>query len=322
MRNPRSSNDSKEIEAFVESFPEATFFHTNAWMDSLRAAFPAFDVFWITARRGGELVGVMPSTRIRRGPFYHLQSMPFGTYGDPLAKSDEACEELFSKFFSLARSPGCLGACIHLWNGLLPGRLPREASLSEQESRVVYLAGGFEETWQRASSKRRQLARRAERCGINARILERQEELELFYAAYRAEASQWGGVHPYPERLFFELWRRKDSGVSFIGAFMGDEFLGGHIDFFHKKMGQAWQGAMTSKAQEHEAASICAKRGIEEACKRGMEIFNLGSSGGDRGIIFFKESLGAERRSYPVLSARGFAGRVADLRRILWPGQR
>ena len=43
---------------------------------------------------------------------------------------------------------------------------------------------------------------------------------------------------------------------------------------------------------------------VREACNRGMSIYNLGSSGENEGIIFFKESLGGTEYRYPVITAQ------------------
>jgi hypothetical protein len=43
---------------------------------------------------------------------------------------------------------------------------------------------------------------------------------------------------------------------------------------------------------------------VGEAIDRGISTFNLGSSGGDAGMIFFKESMGGVEYLYPVLEKR------------------
>ena len=124
---PRNRPAPDEIERFVRTFPEASFFHTAAWLDSLAAAFPRFEVFWLTERERGALAAAMPVARISRGPLFHLLSLPFGAYGDPLALSGSARDALFERFFALARSPLCLTAGIQLFGGGVPGALPRGA---------------------------------------------------------------------------------------------------------------------------------------------------------------------------------------------------
>ena len=69
-------------------------------------------------------------------------------------------------------------------------------------------------------------------------------------------------------------------------------------------MAQAWQGGMTERAGEFETGAILIKSAMEEACRRGCRVFNLGSSGGNRGILFFKESLGGREHRYAIVTAR------------------
>jgi hypothetical protein len=295
----------EELERFIGSIPGATFFHTPAWLDSLEKAFGDFRSLWITAREAGVLAGVMPAVRIARGPFSYLWALPFGTYGEPLARDGRVREALLAEFFRLARAPGCLEAGAVLFRGEPPERPPRGFDVRMEECRLVSLEKGFDEIWNTQwSGKRRQLARRGLDAGVVVRSLETEDEVKRFHAIYADESRVWGGVHPYPERLFLELFRRRTGAVIFWGAFLQDGLLGGHIDFYHGEMAQAWQGGMTERAREFETGAILIKSAMEEACRRGCLVFNLGSSGGNRGILFFKESLGGRERRYPVITTR------------------
>jgi hypothetical protein len=295
----------EELERFIGSVPGATFFHTHAWLDSLEKAFGDFRAHWLTARDAGVLAGVMPVVRIARGPFSYLWSLPFGTYGDPLAREGSVREALLSEFLRLAQAPGCLEAGAVLFRGETPARSPRGFRVMKEECRIVSLEKGFDEAWNTQwSSKRRQLARRGFDAGVVVRSLETEEEIKRFHEIYAAESRAWGGVHPYPERLFLELFRHRSGGGVFWGAFLHNDLLGGHIDFYHGEMAQALQGGMTERAREFETGAILIKSAMEEACRRGCRVFNLGSSGGNRGILFFKESLGGRERRYTVITAR------------------
>jgi len=174
-----------------------------------------------------------------------------------------------------------------------------------EESSLVPLEGGFDEVWSAQwSGKRRQLVRRGEEAGLAVRLLANEGEVARFHEIYREESRSWGGVHPYPRSLFAELFKRRPEGVLFWGAFLGDDLLGGHIDFYFGEMAQAWQGGMTERAKGFETGALLIKRAMEEACARNMRVFNLGSSGGNRGILFFKESLGGRPYRYPVISLK------------------
>ena len=300
-----------ELETLLRSAPGATFFHTPAWTQSLERSFPRCEVSWLVARdEKGAIAGIMPAARLARGPFYRLQALPFGTYGDPLARDPAARTALVEAFFDRARSIRCIGAAVHSFGGTLADPVPRGAAVRAEECRLVPLAGGMEEVLARWSPKRRQLARRAERAGVAARPLDTEDEARRFHALYAAQSSAWGGVHPYPERLFIELFRRRGEGVVMYGAFLDGELLGGHVDFFHGPVAQAWQAGMSPRGNEHEAATMLLRAALADACARGMRTFNLGSSAGDRGMIFFKESLGGIEHRYPVLAMRGALERL------------
>ena len=43
---------------------------------------------------------------------------------------------------------------------------------------------------------------------------------------------------------------------------------------------------------------------VETAYKRGVKLLNLGTSNGDKGLIFFKESLGGRQHIYPIVGIR------------------
>jgi CelD/BcsL family acetyltransferase involved in cellulose biosynthesis len=198
----------------------------------------------------------------------------------------------------MARSPLCVEATANLFSGGID-RPPGGLRTVMEECRLVPLDGGFDAVWGRVSAKRRQLCRRGEAAGVAVRPLESEGEVRRFHEVYRAESAAWGGVHPYPLALFLELFRRRESVVIW-GAFLGDDFLGAHIDFYHGDMAQAWQGGVMERAEEYETGALLIKGAMAEACRRGMRVFNLGSSGGNEGILFFKESLGGREHRYPV----------------------
>lgn len=293
-----------ELDSFIGSFPGATFFQTPSWLEALRESFKRFDGAWLTAREGGTLLGTMPVVRISKGAFSYLWALPFGSYGDPLARDESVRDAILDRFFEMAKSPSVLEAGLVLFDGRLPARVPRGALTRMEECRLVRLDDGFEAVWRCWSGKRRQLVRRGEESGVVARLLEGEREVKRFHAIYAAQSRAWGGVHPYPEAFFLELFRRRSGGALFWGAFLKGELLGGHIDFYFGGMAQAWQGGMTERAHEFEAGAILIKSAMEEACRRGCRVFNLGSSGGDPGILFFKESVGGHEYRYPVITMR------------------
>ena len=295
----------EEATAFLSAFEGATFFHSPVWLEVLADSFPRFECGWFTARDGGKLTGLMPVARVTRGPAFILYSLPFGTYGDPLAGDPAVREALLDMFFSTASSPRCAGAGANLIGFRREMKTPRGWKCRMEECRVITLPDSIEEYRSRGMSrKRRQLCNRCEREGVVARKLEGESDLELFYEIYLHGASGWGGVHPYPREFFKSLICRESEGVCFWGAFIGDSLLAAHIDFYFGRTAQAWQAGVTPQAQEYDAAAYLVMVAVREAIDRGISVFNLGSSSEDAGMIFFKESMGGAEYLYPVVEKK------------------
>ena len=295
----------EEILDFIMGFPQATFFHTPAWMEILVSSFPAFSGAWLTARKGTVLEGIMPFVRVDRGLFFSLWAMPFGTYGTPVSGEQEVIRALTDKFASIANSPRCLEAAAALFDlDLEQGRFTSMGP-GVGECSLIHLNGDFEEYRSKGlSSKKRQICNGCEKEGVEVRLLGDERELSLFYEIYLSGSTGWGGVHPYPRRFFDQLFRRRNDGVMIWGAFFEEKLLGGHIDMYFGRMAQAWQAGMSDRSHKMGIASFLVYKAVEEAIDRKIKIFNLGSSGSDGGMMFFKKSMGGEAYFYPVLEIR------------------
>lgn len=294
--------DEGEILRLLEGSPDATFFHTPAWMHILTNSFDRFTGGWITIRSGSSLEGFMPFVEIRRGPFETLWSLPFGTYGGPVTTDRRMEGDLIDAFLDMASKSRCIKAAAILFGAGNPLDLPPGVVERREECRVIELEGDFGHYRSKLlGSKRRQLCNRAEEAGVVIRPIEDPAVLREFYEAYERESAGWGGVHPYPYLLFEEILAHRDKGALVMGAFIGEELLGGHIDFFFGDQAQAWQAGLTERASAFEASAMLVVKAVEEAYRRGMKYFNLGSSNGNEGIIFFKESLGGREHIYRIV---------------------
>ena len=287
----------------LDASPRATFFHAPVWLEVLTRSFPAFRGGWITAREGDELVGFMPFVEIRKGPLKSIWAMPFGTYGDPIVRDKATAPELIDRFFEISSGLGYTRAGADLLFTDVSGDMGGAVIRGTSECRIIELEGDFDSYKARiVSKKRRQLHNKAQREGVVVEKIESLEDLRSLYGIYEEGSSGWGGVHPYPLRLFEELFASRDKGAVFWGAYHDGAFLGGHIDLYFGRVAQAWQAGMTEKASEYDISAMLVFSAVEEAYRRGMREFNLGSSGRHEGIRFFKESLGGKEHLYSSLS--------------------
>ncbi|MCK4538075.1 MAG: GNAT family N-acetyltransferase [Candidatus Krumholzibacteria bacterium] len=295
----------EESGAFLSKIDGATFFHTHAWLDSISSAFRNIEPSWLVARDAGHVRGLMPICRIRRNGLFILSALPFGTYGVPLSDDNEIVMSLLSKFRQVGRSFRCLESVASLYGmDALSLNLPSK-EIRDEECLVIDIRGGFERyRSKQISRKKRQICNGCEKHGIEARPLSSSEEVSLFYDLYIEASRNWSGVHPYPRAFFDNLFERRSEGVLIWGAFQDGRILGGHIDFYFGNHAQAWQAGMDADSDVSGIASWLVYNAVKEACRRGIDEFNLGSSGGDKGMIFFKESMGGLEKTYSVMETR------------------
>ena len=88
--------------AYVAAHPDAALFHERPWREAVVAAF-GHRPHYLLARRGSRVVGVLPMFQINSvvaGRF--LLSMPYSTYGGPLADDADATAALLAHARDLA----------------------------------------------------------------------------------------------------------------------------------------------------------------------------------------------------------------------------
>lgn len=294
--------DPEELESLLCGFPFASFFNSPMWVRTLDSSFDNFSAFWIAAYREQRLTGAMPVIKIFKPPFYYLRSLPFATYGIPASNQPETRAALIRRFVELSSRAGCLEASAVLfdpdWREWMPGDIP----VTAEESRIIDLREDFDYYLSEGmNSTRRKVCRRCGRAGIEVKPLSSENELNQFYGIYRERSRSWGGVHPFPETLFDNLFGLEDGAVVFSGAFLDGRLLGCHVEFYYGNMAQAWISGVSAEGNRHGVPSFLIYHSVRRAYRKGIPFFNLGSSGGDEGLIFFKESLGGERTDFPVV---------------------
>jgi len=289
------------LESIYRELSPRSFFQTPLWLNTLAKAYRNFEPLWLVLHDGGVVRAVMPFIKARKFIFKTIWSMPFGTYGGPIAHSVDEERRLIEEFFSISSSPLYLKAQILLFRSELGYEPPGGVIVGEEECHLIDLSDGFEHYWDAViRKKRRQLYRKAMREGVVTRRLG-EDELEEFYAIYRENSVVWGGVHPYPRVLFEELFYKGGDNVLFLGGFVEGKLMAGHLIFFYGDMAQAWQAAVSEEAYRFYMSEVLIVEAVKEACKRGKVFFNLGGSGGSKGIEEFKESMGGERFRFVVL---------------------
>jgi len=290
--------------------PDATFYHTTVWLESLSRAFPAMGFRCLVAKSRSEIVGYLPFFELKKGPLVAVWSLPFGTYGGPVARGDdEVRRSLIEAYAGLkkVRAVHEIGL-VDFSNRVETGVFDVE----ETSTHLVDLAGGFERIWEGVfeKSKRRQ-TRKAMKEGLTVAETRSAGDVSMYYDIYAGRVDAWRERFRYPRRLFADLVAGGAGNVRLFLARRGDDLLGGHLNFYFKESVVAWNGVVRDTADGTQASTLLYAECLRHACENGYRAYNLGSSLGKRSLVDYKESLGGVAYRYRTLRWRSAAGKLA-----------
>jgi CelD/BcsL family acetyltransferase involved in cellulose biosynthesis len=295
----------EELDTVALEAPQATFYHSRVWLESVAAAYPHLRSRCLVAEDGGAVVGYLPFFLARKGPVSRAWSLPFGTYGGPVALEGDAIGVLLDAYARLLRRAGVVEVG---WVDF--GNLAEAEAWNE--THLVDLTVGFDHLYQDAFAvQRRQRTRRAQRLGVTVRRSREEADLHAYFEIFRAKIEGFGRDNLYPESLYRELFARGGDSVRLYVAEHEDKIVGGHLRFHYKDTVIAWYGVVAKEHERLQAGTLLYTECMRAACEEGYATYNLGASLGKRSLIHFKESLGGVAYRYPVHVSRSVLGRLA-----------
>jgi len=300
-----------ELDAIAKESPDATFYHSAAWIRSVAAVYSRFSFRCLLAEEGTAVVGLLPFFFIKKGPFRSAWSMPFGSYGGPIAQGPDVRGELLRAYGrTLSRGNMIEAGWVDFRNA---GPAPGPGWSTETcQTHLIDLRSGFEVLWAGAIDRqRRKRCRQAERAGVSVRRGDSPEDLRSYYEIYSRRLAAWGRSDRYPFRLFEELLRRGGQSVRLYAAIHEGRVVGGHVNFYFGSTVTAWNGMTSPEADEVQAATMLYAHCIREACGEGYAVYNLGASLGKQSLIEFKESLSGVPYRYQQYRRRSLVGAMA-----------
>lgn len=282
-------------DACAEACPHATFFHTRAWAEVCAEAFegctPAARLYEFTDGTRALVPGVtLPAAR---GLFTVFKSTHPSDYGGPLS-AEPLPEHHVAAIADDLRGAG-FGQVIVYGNPFerthaLPG-----FRCIEEFTQAVPLDGGsvmgvF------GSYERRDL-RRAERKGVRVLTGSTDGAVEALYGQYMLSAKRWGARTTWlrPIELCRAAVRQGGDSVQLRLAMLGDEVIGGAVDYFHGPVAIAGWRAFDYEYRNFFPNLVLVREALQEAAARGCRSYDMGPSGGLAGVEEFKQRCGAVR---------------------------
>jgi CelD/BcsL family acetyltransferase involved in cellulose biosynthesis len=299
-----------ELDDIARCSPRGTYYHTGAWIGSLVATYPGLSFRCLIAEDGGEVRGYLPFFYTRRGPFRTAWSMPFGTYGGPVSVSGDADRALLEAYERVLSGLDVVKVGWVDFSGT-DAESTGAWEAGGCSTHLVDISVGFENVWaDKIERQRKKRSRRAERLGVAIRRKQSDDDVRRYYSIYSDRIEGWGGGDKYPRQLFFELLARSGDSARLYVAFRGDDFLGGHLNFYFKDMVTSWNGVTSIESNHLQPATALYIHCMKEACEEGYSRYNLGGSLNKQSLIDYKESLGGEPFQYFQYQRSSIVGRV------------
>jgi FemAB-related protein (PEP-CTERM system-associated) len=189
-------------DAFVASRADGCHYQLAGWAAVIERAFGQQPMYRV-ARRGGEIVGVLPLVFFSNRVFgRYLVSVPFLNRGGVLAESDAASRALLADASELVLSTGADFCELRHVRGVDPTLPAREGKVTM----ALPLGRSPETVWHELPAKVRNQIRKAEKLGAAVREADPATELSRFYDVF-AENMRELGTPVYSRAFFEEMFR-------------------------------------------------------------------------------------------------------------------
>lgn len=295
------------LEEIAERSERATFYHTGVWLLGLADALPSLGLRCLVC---GAPEAYLPYFAFDTPLGRSLWSLPFGTYGGPVAaEGSDAGKPLLESFLALRHEARVAELGLVDYNNEIaaPGLQAEDVT-----THLLDLRPGFEAIWESFDKSKRRQTRKAEREGIVVSEAHSVSEVEEYYEIYERRSEQWHHSVKYPQSLFVKLFEGgRGRGVKLFLARLDDRIIGGHLNFYFKNTVIAWNGVAEKHSRAHQASTALYAACIRHACEEGFELYNLGGSAGSDSLASYKESLGGILYSYRTLRWRSVKRKIA-----------
>lgn len=281
------SEAAKRWDAFVESCPDASFFHRSAWQHIIESVF-RHRTHYLYAEVEGEIRGVLPLAHVNSWLFgASLASLPFAVYGGVAAADDEAAAALELAAQDLAKRDGV----DHLE---LRHVRRRHEDWPVQDLYVTFrksLAADDEANLSAIPRKQRAMVRKGIKNGLRAEI---DSGVDRFFDLY-ADNVLRHGTPALPKRYFEALLSTfgRDCDILIVTGLDG-QVLSGVLSFYFRDEVLPYYAGDAVAARDLAANDFKYWELMRHAVARGCKVFDYGRSKRDTGSFSFKKNWGFE----------------------------
>jgi len=306
----RNEVSKEKWEQLLSHSSSATAFHTREWALVLKETYRDLDVKYIVIEDGdGRYVAGMPFAHSRNLLFSTYLSMPFGTYGGPVAI--DGLEEDVAPFIGAALQGVTRGIlpfsfyCVLYDTHVCLERTIQGAFPHGRRTRVsthlIDLGAGFRKLWDSEFDKEtRTCARKALRSGVKIERCRGEQDPSILHSLYKKQAAAWGVKKIYPERLVCQIASLMGEKARIWTGTLGGVPVCAVLVFYFKDALMAWLSGQNAEGRKVCANHLLYTEILRDACEKDYSVFNFGGSGNMQGIRYFKESFGGREYSYSL----------------------
>lgn len=328
----RSEVSKEKWEQLLSSSSGATIFHTWEWASVLEETYRDLEVRYIVVEdQDGRYAAGMPFAYSRNLFLCTFLSMPFGTYGGPIAV--DGLEEDVVPFLGVAIQGVTRGTlpfsfyCVLFNTPMVFERAIQNAFPRGNRTRVsthlIDLSEGFNVLWDSSFDKEtRTCARKAARNGVTIKKGIGTESAAELHRLYKRQSKEWGIAKVYPQRLISQIADQMSQRAQIWTGTLNGEPVCAVLVFYFRDSLMAWLSGQNAEGRRVCASHLLYTEILKDACENGYTVFNFGGSGNLQGIRFFKESFGGKEFVYSLFANESGIFKFArKLRRTLFGRQ-
>ena len=284
---PIAEGDRAAWASFVQTCPDATFFHRIEWRDIIEHVF-GHRTHYLLAERGGEIAGVLPLAQVKSLLFGHsLVSLPFAVYGGAAVNVESARALLQAAAADLARQ-------LKVDHLELRNRSSYESGWQQQDLFVTFrksIAADVETNMQAIPRKQRAMVRKGMQRGLTGEI---DPNVDRFFDLY-ADNAHRHGTPPFPKRYFESLQRAFGEACEVMTVVSVEgRPVSGVLSFYFRDEVLPYYAGDIIAARELAANDFKYWELMRRASERGCRIFDYGRSKRGTGSFDFKTNWGFE----------------------------
>lgn len=283
------AGDVEQWDAFVQTCPDATFFHRAGWQRVIQGAFGHKTWFYL-AEINGAIQGVLSLCQIKSPLFGHsLSSLPFCVYGGVAAITDEARTALDEAAQALAKK-------------LKVGHLEYRSIVSAHPGDPAWHAKALYVTFRKAITdndetnlnaiprKQRAMVRKGIKAGLTGEI---DQHIDRFFLAYSTSVHRLGT--PVFSKKYFRLLKEVFGEDCEIRIIVKDkQVVAAVMSFYFRDEVVPYYGGGMPAAREFAGNDFMYWNLMQFAAARGCRLFDFGRSKLGTGAYDFKKNWGFE----------------------------